>query len=212
MNVQGLYAIADSAWNPCGSLEELVRRYVTGGARIVQLRMKNAAAAGATWDDDCFTAARAIMVLKRETPFTFIINDYVDVAAEVHADGVHVGAGDMPVDEVKRRIRPDMFVGYSSHALDEARAAEARGADYVAFGAIYPTPTKGAGHPVQGLEKLREVVAALHVPVVAIGGITRANIDEVKATGVASVAMISALCNAENIAEEVQWFENKFGQ
>ncbi len=137
------------------------------------------------------------------------MNDFVDVAAEVHADGVHVGANDMPVDEVKRRIRPGMLVGYSSHALDEARGAEACGADYVAFGAIYPTPTKGPGHPVQGLEKLREVVAALKVPVVAIGGITRANIDEVKATGVASVAMISALCRAENITEEVRWFNDK---
>ena len=209
MVVRGLYAIADATWNPFDSLPQLVEQYLKGGARMIQLRMKRPDGADEAWERCVGDTAASIAKFKRSYPFTFIVNDYVDVAASVGADGVHVGANDMAVREVKKRIRPGMVVGYSSHAIEEALEAQEQGADYVAFGAIFPTPTKGPGHPVQGINALREVVSLFRVPVVAIGGINRANVDGVIATGVSSIAMITALTGAENIAEEVRWFADK---
>ena len=156
--------------------------------------------------------ARRIQALKAKYDFLWIVNDDLQTALEIGADGVHVGKDDPPVRECRKILGPGKIVGYSSHALEEALDAERSGADYVAFGAIFPTPTKGPGHPVQGLEKLREVVRSLRVPVVAIGGIDRSNVDSVLATGVASVAMISALAKnrSEERVREAAFFRNRF--
>ena len=210
MNIKGLYAIADSNWNPHDSLCELVRDFLRGGARIVQLRMKKPENADSSWDERVEKEARAIAALKNEYDFTFIVNDYVDIAVKVGADGVHVGENDMSVDEVKRRVPAGVVVGYSSHSLDEAREAVTRGADYVAIGAIFPTPTKGPGHPVQGTDTLAKLKASVDVPVVAIGGIVRDNIDQVIEAGADSVAMITGLSQAPCIVDETRWYVNKF--
>ena len=209
MAIKGLYAIADPSWNPRDSLCDLVREFLKGGARIVQLRMKRPQDADASWEKGVLKEARAISKLKDEYDFTFIVNDYIDIAIEVGADGVHVGEDDMPVDEVKKRVHKGVIVGYSSHSIDEARAAVAKGADYVAFGAIFPTPTKGPGHPVQGIDALTELAASIDVPVVAIGGIVRGNVDQVVEAGADSVAMITGLSRAPSIVEETMWFVNK---
>lgn len=209
MAIKGLYTIADPSWNPRDSLCELVREFLKGGARIVQLRMKKPVDADPSWEERVRDEARAISKLKEEYDFTFIVNDYVDIAIEVGADGVHVGENDMPVDEVKKRVSKGVIVGYSSHSIDEARAAVAKGADYVAFGAIFPTPTKGPGHPVQGIDALTELAASIDVPVVAIGGIVRGNLDQVVAAGADAVAMITGLTRAPSIVEEISWFVNK---
>ena len=150
------------------------------------------------------------MSFKNDFDFTFIINDHVDVALEIGADGVHVGADDMPVAEVRKKVGDKMLIGYSSHSLEEALQAEEGGADYVAFGAIFPTKTKGPGHPVQGLEKLRAVVEAVKIPVVAIGGINKENFGQVLETGVASIAMITALTDASDIAKRSQQYTAGF--
>ncbi|MFA4974541.1 MAG: thiamine phosphate synthase [bacterium] len=201
--IKGLYAIADSAFCPDGSLPALVRGFLDGGCKTVQLRMKG------TDEVACSRMAMQnaveIMKLKSGYDFTFIVNDHVDVALETGADGVHVGEFDEPVRSIKERA-PGLVVGYSSHSIDEARRAAAAGADYVAFGAIYPTRTKGPGHPVQGIGRLRELVQSVRVPVVAIGGIGRANIDEALSTGVRSVAMISAISQAPDVTAETAWF------
>lgn len=202
--IRGLYAITDSAWNPCGSLPVLVQKFLEGGAKIVQLRVKD----GRT--DDILEIAKQIMVFKKKWGFTFIINDHADIAAAIGADGVHVGKNDARLSDIKRSFGSKLIVGYSSHSIGEARLAVAGGADYVAFGAIYPTMTKGPGHPVQGVEKLKELVNAVTVPVVAIGGIGRDNIDEVISAGVRSTAMITALSQAEDIVSETKWFVDKF--
>lgn len=203
--MRGLYAIADSQWNPLSSLAQLAEQYLKGGARTIQLRVKRDASESGD-DADVMKAAMEIMRLKKRWPFVFIVNDYVDVAIEVGADGVHVGANDMPVEEVRARIPEGMLIGYSSHSTEEARVAAGNGADYVAFGAIFPTRTKGPGHPVQGVAALSEVVQVVGVPVVAIGGITRKNIASVLETGVSSVAMITALSTAASVVDEVRWY------
>lgn len=212
MSIQGLYTIADPAWNPRDSLCDLVQEFLAGGARIVQLRMKKPADADASWESRVEAEARAIAALKKEYDFTFIVNDYVDIAIRVGADGVHVGENDMPVDEVKRRVPEGVIVGYSSHSLAEACAAAASGADYVAFGAIFPTPTKGPGHPVQGADALAKLTASVDVPVVAIGGIVRANVDQVIEAGADAVAMITGLCRVPSIVEETRWFARKLNE
>ncbi len=205
--IQGLYAIADNTfrpeWTPAA---ELALEFLRGGCRIIQLRMKYVIPAEAGIHPDVLGNAEKIMSFKKKYDFIFILNDHVDLALEIGADGVHVGADDMPVTEVRKRVGDKMLIGYSSHFLEEAVAAEKAGADYVAFGAIFPTKTKGPGHPVQGLEKLRTVVEALKVPVVAIGGINRENFRKVQETGVAAVAMITALTGATNIAEATRGF------
>jgi len=205
MPVRGLYTIADSHFNPCNTIPQLVEKLLIGGAPIVQLRMK-------TPPNLVLLAAREIIRFKDRFKFTFIVNDHVDVAIEVGADGVHVGSNDMPLAEVKAKIGQKMLVGYSSHSIEEAKSAAANGADYVAFGAIYPTRTKGPGHPVQGIDRLARVVEELEVPVVAIGGIDRSNIDRVVETGVAAVAMITALSQAPSVSDETRWFAQRLNK
>jgi len=205
--IRGLYTIADRGARPQGSLSELARAYLEGGAEIVQLRMKCASDASKTSDaSKVEREAREIMRLKDEFDFTFIVNDFVDVALEVGADGVHVGATDEAVDSIRARAGRSVVIGYSSHSPEEALRAQDSGADYVALGAIYPSPTKGPGHPVQGAARLREAVGSLERPVVAIGGIGRGNLDEVLSTGASAVAMISALAGAPDVVAETRWF------
>lgn len=202
--IEGLYTIADNTFAPQHSCFELAKAYLKGGAKIIQLRMK-----GAT-EKEVLEIAKKIVRCKKDSDFVFFLNDWVTVAKELGADGIHLGANDLSVREVRQMVGSKMLIGYSSHSLEEALEAEAAGADYVAFGAIFPTRTKGPGHPVQGVERLKEVVEALSVPVVAIGGIGRRNIQDVLKTGVASVAMITALTEAKDIAAEVSYYVNFF--
>jgi len=201
MRIRGLYAIVDRVVCRGEDLIALAQDYLKGGAKIIQWRDKEAAD---------FETARGIAELKRVYDFTFIVNDHIELARELRADGIHVGKDDPAVAECRKILGPGKIIGYSSHALEEAIEAERQGADYVAFGAVFPTPTKGPGHPVQGLEKLRQVVQSVQVPVVAIGGIGRANIKDVLATGVASVAMISALAKVTHRVEETRYFSGLF--
>lgn len=205
-NIRGLYAIADPTFDPCGSLPKLVAKYLAGGCKLVQLRIKTREQKTSLWNDDAFEAAKEILKLKKSFDFTFIVNDYVDVAAELKADGIHVGANDMPVGEIRDHVGDRLIIGYSSHSYEEAVAAEKAGADYVALGAIYPTATKGYGHPVVGIETLKRVTATLKVPVVAIGGIKRENYREVFDAGASACAMITALTGADDVIEGTRWF------
>lgn len=202
--IKGLYAIADDGWNPCASLSKLALKFLEGGCRVIQLRMKGAD------PSQILNAAKEIAAFKKERDFMFIVNDHADIAAEAGADGVHVGENDTAIGEIKNRFGREFIAGYSAHSVEEAIRAERNGADYVAFGAIFPTKTKGPGHPVQGLDKLREVVKSASVPVVAIGGIGRGNIQSVIETGAGAIAMISALAEAKDIVTETNYFVERF--
>ncbi len=220
--ISGLYAIADSGFVAIERLPAFVRCVLEGGCRVVQLRMKagNASTAsnasneqhfGNAGYDEMKRVAADIMRLKSEFDFTFIINDHADLALELGADGVHVGENDEPVKSIRARAGDRLLIGYSSHSMEEAMRAEQEGADYVAFGAIFPTKTKGPGHPVQGLTRLSEVTGALRVPVVAIGGIGRKNLDDVIKADAGAVAMISALALADDVTAEARWFVEAIG-
>jgi thiamine-phosphate pyrophosphorylase len=203
--IHGVYAICDNTTVPHLRHEEIARELLTGGIRILQLRLK-----GENDLQKVRQIADSILRLKKEFDFTFILNDEVDLALELKTDGVHLGRDDMAVSQARKRLGKNFLIGYSSHSLEEAREAERRGADYVAFGAIFPTPLKGPGHPIQGLDRLREVVRAMTIPVVAIGGIDRTNFAAVVETGVSAVAMIRALVAAKDISSEARWFVRNF--
>jgi thiamine-phosphate diphosphorylase len=197
IGLQGrLYAICDNTPNPDRKHVALAQHLLRGGAQVLQLRIKG---------NTPFAkkrrrrVAHKIMQLKRSFSFCFIINDDPYLVREIGADGVHVGSDDLSIDACRRMLGPRTLIGYSSHSIREACEAQTRGADYVALGAIFPSPLKGPGHPVQGVETLSRLLAQISIPVVAIGGITRQNASIVCRTGVSMVAAISALTGANDV-------------
>jgi thiamine-phosphate pyrophosphorylase len=189
------YAMIDSA----GGHEPvaLARTLLNAGARIMQLRLKEAGSR------DFLAAARAIAALCRQHAALLIVNDRVDIAWLADAAGVHVGQEDLPLEAARRILGRGKIVGVSTHRVEQARAAEAGGADYIGFGAIYSGGLKNARNP-QGLERLREVRAAVRLPIVAIGGITEAAVAEVLAAGADAAAIISDVVYAPNIGAKVR--------
>jgi thiamine-phosphate pyrophosphorylase len=181
-----LYAITDRQLSNCAS-EEIVARLLAGGARLIQLRDKEASA------KELLEAARACLHLTRASGATLIINDRVDVALAADADGVHLGQEDLAVEEAREVLGPEKIIGLSTHSLEEARRALETSANYLAIGPVFPTTTKENPAPVVGLELLRAVRALTVRPLVAIGGITLERAPEVMAAGADSVAVISAL-------------------
>jgi thiamine-phosphate pyrophosphorylase len=167
-------------------LARLVELALAGGVDWVQLRNKSASAAAT------FAEARQLLELTRKHGARLAINDRLDVALALGADGVHLAAQSLPVDAAAQLASGRALVGRSVHALDEAVAAAAAGADYLTFGHVFPTTTH-PGLPPRGLDQLAAIVAAVDVPVLAIGGITVDNLERVVATGCAGIAVISAI-------------------
>ncbi|MDN0031778.1 thiamine phosphate synthase [Oscillibacter ruminantium] len=181
-----LYAVTDRAWLNGRSLEEQVTDAIAGGAGIVQLREK-------ALDDAGFLAeAQWLVPLCRKLGAISIINDNVEIALASDADGVHVGQEDMAAVNARAALGPAKIVGVSVHNVDEALAAQAAGADYLGVGAAFASHTKSEAKPLSK-ETIRAVTEAVHIPVVAIGGITEDNIAELSGCGLDGVAVVSAL-------------------
>ena len=189
--IHGLYVIIDP--DACGgrSPVDVTRAALEGGGSMIQWRDKRRD------KGDQLADARAIRALCREHGALFIANDHIDLAIAVEADGVHLGQHDLPIDAVRPIVGDAMIIGVSTNNADEARAAEAAGADYVAVGAIFATSSKDVTRPAS-LERLREVKDAVRVPVVAIGGINANNIASVIDAGADAAAVISAVCGADD--------------
>lgn len=189
------YAMID----PAGGHEPvaLARILLEAGARILQLRLKDLGAR------DLLAVARAITPLCRARDATFIVNDRVDIAVLADAHGVHLGQEDLPLDAARRLLGPDRIIGVSTHSVAQARAAEAAGADYIGFGAIYSGGLKNVKQ-AQGLERLRAVRQAVRIPIVAIGGITAATLPEVLAAGADAAAIITDVVRAPDVASKVR--------
>jgi thiamine-phosphate pyrophosphorylase len=188
-----LYAIVDV---DAGG-EEVVRRtegLLRGGARLLQLRWKRPGVA------DFFATATECARLAQVYGARLMINDRVDVALACGADGVHLGQSDLPLAAARRLLGARRWIGVSTHDVEQARVAAAGGADYVGFGPIFATSTKRTGYSPRGLEGLRQVRAAVTLPIVAIGGIDFDNAAEVIAVGADAVAMISALAASPDAA------------
>lgn len=182
--LRGLYAIVGGA-DPLGQAADAIE----GGARVVQLRLKDVpsgALLDATRELVALAAGRALVIL----------NDRPDLAVLAGADGVHVGDEDLPVAEARALVGPDLLLGRSTRTLADGRAALAAGADHVGFGPVFPTATKAIAATPRGLEMLREVALGLPAPVVAIGGITLETIGAVAGAGAACAAVIGAIFDA----------------
>lgn len=179
-------------------LAAAVAAAVRGGVDLVQVREKGAAAA------DVLQAAREVIAACGGRA-RVLVNDRLDVALAAPADGVHLAARSLPPDEARRLLPAarGWLLGVSVHSVEEARRAAAAGADYVVFGHVFPTGSK-PGVPCRGVAALAEVVAAVDVPVLAIGGVDRGNVAQVLATGAAGVAVIRALLNAADPEAEAR--------
>jgi thiamine-phosphate pyrophosphorylase len=171
-------------------LRSIVSKAVQGGADVIQLRYKSAPAL------DLFRLGQEILPVIQAAGSQLLINDRVDVALALEATGVHLAAKSLPVPSVRAlfhgRDQATQLIGCSVHSVEEARQAEQLGASYVTYGHIFATNSK-PGLPPRGVDALRQVVEAVNIPVLAIGGITKDNIDEVLATGVAGIAVIGAV-------------------
>ncbi|MBL7684664.1 MAG: thiamine phosphate synthase [Deltaproteobacteria bacterium] len=201
--IKGLYALCDNSFSLQYSHIELARLLLQGGAPILQLRMKGEKDKGRIR-----AITEEILEEKKNFNFIFILNDFIEVAAQLKVDGLHIGREDGVIQKARDQIGPDKIIGYSSHSLTEALEAQHLGADYVALGAIYPTKTKGPEHPIQGLEILQKAVEQVQIPLVAIGGIQQNNIIDVLKTGVSCIAMITALTQAQDVTLATRNFVN----
>lgn len=181
-----LYAVTDSSWLNGRSLAQDVEDVLKAGATFIQLREKNADY------DQMLKLAKEIKALTDKYHVPFVIDDNIDVAVAVDADGVHVGQSDTEAKKAREILGENKIVGVSAGNLKEAIEAEKNGADYIGIGAMFPTDTK-KDHTDITFEQAKEITEAVNIPVVAIGGINKNNILQLKGTGVDGVAVISAI-------------------
>ncbi|MBI4187038.1 MAG: thiamine phosphate synthase [Chloroflexi bacterium] len=189
--VNGLYVIIDMGALKGRSHTEIASQAIRGGAGVIQLRGK------LLNKRELLPVAQQLKKLCAEHGALFIMNDHLDLALAADADGLHLGQEDLPVTVARKLLPLDKILGCSVTTVEQALAAEAEGADYIAVGAMYPTPSKEKAQVV-GLERLRQVRQAVKLPVVAIGGISGDNATGVIAAGADSVAVISAVLGAED--------------
>lgn len=189
-----LYAVTDRAWVGEKTLYEQVEEALCGGATFVQLREKDL-------DEETFCEeARQLCKLCKERGVPFVVNDNVEIARAVDADGVHVGQSDMEAGDVRELIGPDKILGVSAQTVEQALLAESRGADYLGVGAVFATGSKDDADDVSH-ETLKAICDAVSIPVIAIGGIGEHNVMQLAGSGICGIAVISAIFAKENIPE-----------
>ncbi len=181
-----LYAVTDRSWLDGETLYAQVEKALKGGVTFVQLREK-------ALDEQAFLEeAKEIQKLCEQYHVPFVINDNVEIAAQIGADGVHVGQSDMEAGDVREKLGPDRIIGVSAQTVEQAVRAQERGADYLGVGAVFPTGSKADAVEVSH-ETVRAITEAVDIPVIAIGGITKDNVSELSGTGICGIAVISAI-------------------
>ncbi len=186
-----LYAVTDRSYLGKKSLKEKVEEIIEGGATFIQLREKNLK------DKDLLEEAIEIQALCKKAKIPFVINDDVNLAIKINADGVHVGQNDMEAKKVRELLGPDKILGVSAQTVQQALLAEEMGADYLGVGAVFPTNSKDDAQEVS-FDTLKAICDAVQIPVIAIGGISQSNVLELKGSGIVGVAVISALFAPED--------------
>lgn len=187
-----LYAITDRRWTGRQNLYEQIEDALKGGVTMVQLREKHLP------EDALIREAVKVKELCRRYQVPLIINDNVNAALQSGADGVHVGIQDAPVPEVRRNVPENFIIGATCKTVEQARAAQRDGADYIGAGAVFPSPTKKNALRITA-EQLREICSSVSIPAVAIGGIGLDNLCYLKGTGISGIAVVSAVFAAEDI-------------
>ena len=181
-----LYAVTDRHWLGNQTLFDQVKEALDGGATCIQLREKQL-------DEENFLKeAIEIQKLCKEYHVPFIVNDNVNIAKTMHADGIHVGQSDMEALDVRKALGNDVILGVSAQTVEQAKKAEAHGADYLGVGAVFPTGSKDDAEYVSD-ETLKAICEAVSIPVIAIGGITQDNVKELAGSGIVGIAVISAI-------------------
>jgi thiamine-phosphate pyrophosphorylase len=186
-----LYLVTDRGLMVSSRLEDVVEEAIKGGVTITQLREKHALGL------EFYNLGKKIKSITQKYNVPLIINDRVDVAQAIDADGAHIGQEDLPVADVRRILGNDKILGVTASNLQEAVEAERNGADYLGVGAMYPTATKSDAKCVT-MEELIEIRAKIKIPIVIIGGINESNILNFKGTGVDGVAVVSAIMSSKN--------------
>ena len=190
-----LYAVTDRSWlKENETLLDVVKEVVKNGATFLQIREKDLNGA------DFEAEAKTLQDICREHQVPYVVNDNVEIAMKIHADGVHVGQSDIKGRDIRAMIGSDKILGISAGTVEEAVAAEQAGADYIGVGAIFGTSTKKNARNIT-MDRLNEIVEAVEIPVVAIGGINATNISELAGSKVDSVAVVSAIFAAEHPGE-----------
>ena len=194
-----LYAVTDRHWLNGRTLVDVVKESLDGGVTMIQLREKSL-------DEGKFLEeAKELQALCRERHVPFIVNDNVDIAKAMDADGVHVGQDDMAALDARAKLGPDKLIGVSAHTVEEALLAEKQGADYLGVGAVFPTSSKSDVGEMS-YETLKAICKAVSIPVVAIGGVNLDNLSLLAGTGIAGVAVISGLFAPEDKTAAAQGF------
>ncbi|MGI6453894.1 MAG: thiamine phosphate synthase [Syntrophomonadaceae bacterium] len=189
-----LYLVTDRGILKGKDLFKSVEEAIKGGVTLVQLREKD------TSSLEFYNLALRMKELVHSYNIPLIINDRLDIALAVDADGIHIGQGDLPLEIVRRLVGPKKIVGYSVANVDQALYGENHGADYLGVGPVYPTDSKlDTGEPIL-LTGLRMIKEAVSIPVVGIGGIGLSNLKEVKSSGIDGISVISAILGSEDIA------------
>ena len=197
-----LYAVTDRAWLNGETLESQVEKALKGGATFVQLREKEL-------DEEMFLEeAKKIKKLCAEYHVPFVINDNVDIALKIDADGVHVGQSDMEAGDVRAKLGPDKIIGVTAKTVKQAVLAQERGADYLGVGAVFHTDSKADAREIS-FDTLRDICKAVSIPVIAIGGITEENVKELAGTGICGVAVISAIYARSDIKKAAENLKNE---
>ena len=197
-----LYAVTDRTWLGKQTLYEQVEETLKGGATFIQLREKNLE------EEKFLLEAKEIQALCKKYKVPFVINDNVLLAKEIDADGVHVGQSDMEAGSVRTLLGPNKVIGVSAQTVEQALLAQSKGADYLGVGAVFPTGSKADAQDVS-LATLKEICEAVDIPVIAIGGITKDNVEQLKDSGIVGIAVISALFAQKDIYKATKELKEK---
>ena len=197
-----LYLVTDKS-DDVEKFLKTIEEGIKGGVSVVQIREKTADTL------DFYNLALKVKEITTKYNVPLIINDRVDVALAIDADGVHVGQSDMPCDVTRKLVGPDKIVGVSAATIDEAKKAEKDGADYIGSGAVFPTATKDDA-PKITKKDLKEIVNSINIPVVAIGGITLENAHELSDSGIAGLSVVSAIMSSDNPKKSSEELLKKF--
>lgn len=187
-----LYSVTDRHWLGEETLYGQVEKALKGGSTFIQLREKELDTA------HFLEEAKEIQKLCREYKVPFVINDNVEIAAEIEADGVHVGQSDMEAGDVRAKLGADKIIGVSAQTVEQALRAQEHGADYLGVGAVFPTGSKADAVEVDH-NVLKAICEAVDIPVIAIGGITKDNVKDLAGSGICGIAVISAIFGQKDI-------------
>lgn len=200
-----LYAVTDRTWLDGRTLYDDVEKALKGGVTLLQLREKNMST------DNFINSAKEIKSLCEKYNVPLIINDNVDVAKAVNADGVHIGQNDMPAHEARKILGKNKIIGVTAKTVEQAQKAEKDGADYLGSGAIFGTTTTGDAKKMD-MQTLKSITSSVNIPVVAIGGIDGDNVLQLKGTGIVGAAVVSGIFAQDDIETATKDLYNKIGE